>query len=199
MLPCSLPYETLLLRAAERGVDAGSYLRDELPYLWLDTYLKTTQRPTNVMIFTHGTFDYLYDDYATLEATGAVEADGIAEARLVAAIGVASTNTKSRDDSRLRGWVGPTGATFGSEWDKGHFIAHSIGGAVDGLEANVFLQRRSVNRGAYREMEKYCAAHPGVLCFSRPIYSDPSAVPSSVEFGVLKADGALWIQRFDNQ
>ncbi len=28
---------------------------------------------------------------------------------------------------------------FGRQWDKGHFVAHSIGGAVDGWELNVFL------------------------------------------------------------
>ena len=124
------------------------------------------------------------DDYATLEATGLAQPDGVSEARLVGAVGYSKPSHGRRDDSRLRGWVGPTGATFGAAWDKGHFIAHSIGGAVDGLEANVFLQRRSVNRGAYREMERYCAANPGVLCFSRPLYSDLSALPTEVEFGV---------------
>lgn len=83
--------------------------------------------------------------------------------------------------------------------DKGHFIAHTIGGAVDGLEANVFLQRRSVNRGAYRQMERCCAAHAGVLCFSRPIYDDPTAVPAAIEIGVLKPDVTWWIQRFPNR
>jgi hypothetical protein len=135
-----------------------------------------------------------------LEATGVVPADDVTEARLVAAVGCSQPNPKKRahDDSRLRGWLGPTGATFGSDWDKGHFIAHSIGGAVDGLEANVFLQRRSVNRGGYRDMERYCAAHPGVLCFSRPLYRDPSARPAQVEFGVLKETGEWWVQVFEN-
>jgi hypothetical protein len=102
------------------------------------------------------------------------------------------------DDGRLRGWLGRTNVTFGSDWDKGHFIAHSIGGAVDGLEANVFLQLRAVNRGGYRRMERYCAANPGVLCFSRPLYRDSSARPSQVEFGVLKATGEWWIELFEN-
>lgn len=160
-----------------------------------------TPRSTNVMTFTHGTFDYIYDDLATLEATGVVPADDVSESRLVAAVGFSRPNDVSRrhDDGRLRGWVGPTGEIFGEGWDKAHFIAHSIGGAVDGLEANVFRQRRNINRGAYRELERYCAANPGVLCFSRPLYGDTSAQPIEVEFGVLKPDGSWWIRLLDNR
>ena len=194
-----LPYDALLAEATESSIPINHYLRREIPYLWKDAYLEMTPRPTNIVILTHGTFDYVYDDYATLEAMGVVVADGATEARLVGAIGVSQPNPKRRDDSRLRGWVGPTGATFGSNWDKGHFIAHSIGGAVDGLEANVFLQLRTVNRGVYRDMERYCAANPGVLCFSRPLYCDPSARPSQVEFGVVKPNNALWVNVFENR
>lgn len=67
------------------------------------------------------------------------------------------------------------------------------------MEMNVFLQKRSVNRGGYRRLERYCAANPGVLCFSRPVYADPSAVPIRVEFGVLRADGVLEIEVFENR
>ncbi len=179
----------------------GQLLRQELPYLWREAYQSMTPRLTHISIVTHGTFDYVYDDYATLEAMGTVEVDGATESRLVGAVGFSRPNLRTRrhDDSRLRGWVGPTGATFGSDWDKGHFIAHSIGGAVDGVEANVFRQLRSVNRGAYRRMEKYCAGNPGVLCFSRPLYADESANPSQIEFGVLKPDGDLWVEMFENR
>ena len=47
----------------------------------------------------------------------------------------------------LKDWIGATGKVFGNKWDKGHYIAHTIGGAVDGLEANIFVQRRDLNRG----------------------------------------------------
>jgi len=195
------PYQDLLAQAhaeCEPGA-VHEYLRRELPYVWRDAYLVMTPRQTNILVFPHGTFDYFYDDYASLEATGIVERDDVTEARLMAAVGTSSPSRRSRDDSRLRGWVGPTGRTFGDDWDKGHFIAHSIGGAVDGLEANVFLQLRRVNRGGYRQMERYCAANPGVLCFARPLYDDSSARPAQVEFGVLKPDGELWVERFDNR
>ena len=194
-----LPYTDLLAQARVGPESVHQHLRRELPYLWLDQYLEMTPRETNILVFPHGTFDYLYDDYASLEATGVVEPDGVTEARLVAAVGISRPSQRSRDDARLRGWVGPTGRTFGDAWDKGHFIAHSIGGAVDGLEANVFLQLRRVNRGGYRQMERYCAGNPGVLCFARPLYDDPSARPAQVEFGVLKTDGELWVERFANR
>lgn len=194
----AIHYDSVLAEAKDRSADVTAYLRHTLPALWFDAYCAMTPRVTNVLRFTHGTFEYLYDDYATLEATGAGVRDDIAEARLVAAVGISSPADRKRDDSRLRGWLGPTGRVLGDEWDKGHFIAHSIGGAVDGLEANVFVQRRRVNRGGYRTMERYCADHPGVFCFSRPIYTDPSARPTSVEFGVLTPAGALWIQTFEN-
>jgi hypothetical protein len=94
-----------------------------------------------------------------------------AEARLVGVLGRSEPKIERRDDGRLRGWVGPTQKMFGREWDKGHFIAHSIGGAVDGWELNVFVQRRELNRGGseegkrFREMEKYCVANHGTFCF----------------------------------
>src|ERR1035441_7538606 len=80
------------------------------------------------------------------------------------------------------------------------FIAHSIGGAVDGVEMNVFVQRRDLNRGwsaegkTYREMESYCSSRSGTFCFSRPIYLDGTARPSFVEFGLLKEDNKLWVE-----
>ena len=35
-------------------------------------------------------------------------------------------------------------------------------------------------------------------CFSRPIYSGYSAHPELIEFGVLRYDGTLWVNRFQN-
>lgn len=196
-----LEYEALLTEAKASSAPLTEYLRRELPYLWQDAYLAMTPRATNIVILTHGTFDYVYDDYATLESTGAVEVDAVTESRLVGAVGVSQPNpaNRSHDDSRLRGWIGPTSERFGNDWDKGHFIAHSIGGAVDGLEANVFQQLRKINRGRYREMEKFCAANPGTFCFSRPLYRDPSSCPAQVEFGVLRPTGDWWIQVLENR
>ena len=49
----------------------------------------------------------------------------VREARLVAVSGYSLFQEKARDDFRLKGWVGATEKTFGREWDKGHFIAHT--------------------------------------------------------------------------
>ena len=109
------------------------------------------------------------------------------------------------NQGRLKGWVGPTESIYGENWDKGHFIAHSIGGAVDGAEVNVFVQRRDLNRGRsqegrrYVEMENYCKLHAGTFCFSRPIYTDPSARPTFIEYGILLNGPRFWVECFDNR
>jgi hypothetical protein len=198
-------YRKVLAEAISASHDLPSFLLEELPYIWRDAYLEMTPRPTDIIRWERGSFVYIYDDYASLEASGAVPYDPEKEARLVAALGRSEPTKAVRDDYRLRGWVGATEKMFGSDWDKGHFIAHSIGGAVDGLEANVFVQRRELNRGwseegkRFREMEKYCVLNPNTLCFSRPLYLDQTAKPSFVEFGVLKGDGDFWVQCFDNR
>lgn len=182
-----------------------SFLMQELPYVWRDKYVETTTPPTNIICFQYGSFQYVYDDYASLEATGAVPYNPNREARLVAAFGISAPHKKKRDDYRLKNWVGSTETMFGSRWDKAHFIAHSIGGAVDGMEANVFVQRRDTNRGwspdgrRFRKMEQYCATNASTFCFSRPLYNDLMAKPAFVEFGILKLNGELWVECFDNR
>jgi len=201
----AVDYRRVLVQATSSSCGVVEFLLEELPYLWRDAYLEMTPHPTNIVRWQRGSFEYIYDDYASLEASGAVPYDANAEARLVAALGHSEPRNIARDDYRLRGWVGATERMFGRIWDKGHFIAHSIGGAVDGLEANVFVQRRDLNRGwsvegkRFREMEKYCVLNPGTFCFSRPLYLGPTAKPAFLEFGVLRSDGDLWVDRFDNR
>ena len=198
-------YDRVLAGATSRTCDVVEFLSKELPYRWRDAYLQMTSHPTDIVRWRRGSFEYIYDDYASLEAKGGVPYDPKAEARLVAALGRSVPQKTVRDDYRLRGWVGGTEKMFGQGWDKGHFIAHSIGGAVEGLEANVFVQRRELNRGwskegrRFREMEKYCVLNPGTFCFSRPLYADQTAKPAFLEYGVLKRDGDLWVARFDNR
>jgi hypothetical protein len=35
--------------------------------------------------------------------------------------------------------------------------------------------------------------------FCRPIYFDETDVPASIEFGVLRRDGRLWVRCFENR
>ena len=192
----------MVAAVARSGKSVEEFLRAELPHVWRDAYVAMAPgRHVNVGIITRGTFDYFYDDQDTLVATGVIPDEPNLESRVVAVIGSSAPDPRRRDDARLRGWLGPTDKTFGKAWDKGHFIAHSIGGAVTGSELNVFIQRRDLNRGwsaagrRYRAMEHYCA---GVLCWSRPIYTDDSAMPLQIEFGVYRADGTLWVETFEN-
>ena len=200
-----MDYEAIFDRASrEAGPDFVAAFARELLYEWREIYEAMAGRMTNIVRFQCGTFEYLYDDYASLEETGKVSYDPVKEARLVAVSGRSVFQEKARDDFRLKGWVGATERVFGREWDKGHFIAHSIGGAVDRAEVNVFVQLRALNRGwseagkRYREMEAYCEANPGTFCFNRPIYDDQTARPAFFEFGLVRRDGRLWMERFQN-
>jgi len=182
-----------------------AFLFEHLPSVWRDAYLAMSRRQTDICSFWRGSFQFVFDDYATLEASGKVPYHPEFEARVVAALGRSTPTTQCRDDYRLRGWIGPTETYFGKRWDKGHFIAHSIGGEVDRSEVNVFVQRRDLNRGwsaagkRFRTMEQYCSANPGTFCFNRPLYTDGSARPAMLEFGILTSDGDIWVELFDNR
>lgn len=195
----AVPYAEILDAARTSNEGVAEFLRQELPLCWQDRYLLMTERPSEILVFSYGAFDYICDVYQQSEPYDVVSTKLPVEARLVAAIGTSSPKSKKRDDSRRRGLT--LSAMPGPEamWDKGHYIAHAIGGTVDGNEANVFLQLRSVNRGRYRTMEAYCQANAGVTCFSRPIYTDTSAHPTRIEFGVLKTNGELWVESLPNR
>lgn len=203
----SLDYPALLAAAIAANPDGVvGYLSEEVPYLWRDAYLSMTPRPTNINRVVLGKFEYLYDDLDSLEASGQVPISPTAESRLVGVLGTSDPQPRPRsgDDRRLRGFIGKTNSEFGLSWDKGHYIGHELGGRVAGMEANVFIQRRDLNRGwspegkIYRAMERFCRTHPGTFCFSRPFYIDDSSKPASFEFGVLRSPDDLWVQRFDN-
>lgn len=200
MNPFSIPYEAILKLAKGASESMLSILRRELLLEWRDAYLQMSPRTVDIVVFTYGTFDYLFDAFQQQEPYDPNSGVPPIEARLIAAIGVSTKPQRShRDDGRLRGLTVSAMPEVIGPWDRGHFIAHSIGGVVDGNEANVFLQMRSTNRGKYRTMETYCVKNQGVMCFSRPIYIDVSAHPEKVEFGILKPDGELWVEVIPNR
>ncbi|MEI6195704.1 MAG: hypothetical protein WCS42_15395 [Verrucomicrobiota bacterium] len=180
------------------------HLQERLPFYFRDAYAEMTRRQTDIVRVRYNTFEYFYDHFPELQSHPTPPADLKIEPRLVGVLGCSSPQKIRRDDYRLKGWVGPTEKFFGRLWDKGHFIAHSVGGAVDGTEINVFIQKRSLNRGwsdegkRFRQMERFCAMNPGTFCFSRPMYFDQTAKPVFVEFGVLKTSKHLWVECFDN-
>ena len=196
-----IDYQVLLHDARQEGANLIRYLRKRLPCLWRDLYLAAVSRPTNIVCFPCATFEYLFDLYSDLEAIGEVAYDQSVEDRVVAILGSSTTPSEPRNGNRARGWIGGTGELVAATRDKGHFVAHCIGGRLD---VNVFSQDRKLNRGwspqgkTYRQMETYCQDHPGTFCFSRPIYGDSSSVPRWLEFGLLKEDETLWVEVFDN-
>lgn len=161
---------------------------------WLTAYDAMCRHTPNVLEFTDHGFNFLFD----LASVNDPEVDD----RLVAAYGRSSAGSAPRDASRIKGLLGGGIDIRGKgRYDKGHALAHAMGG---GLDANLFPQRPDLNRGRseagrrYRRMEHYAAEHPGSFVYSRLIYSDASWVPSALEYGVQRADGTLWIECFDN-
>jgi hypothetical protein len=195
-----------LLRGAPVGDYGASvaFLIEELPHGWLEDYRSMTPRELAVDRIELNGFSYIFDSYSLRVAMGEAPPSPV-EDRLVGAIGRSSCPDRKREVSRMQGWIGPTEQYFGKGRDKGHFIAHTIGGLVDGVELNVFAQRRDLNRGwsdagkRYRSMEQFSAANPGTLCCSRPLYEDETCTPAAIEYGVLRPGPTWWIEVFDNR
>lgn len=169
--------------------DAVAALCAELPDVWIERYQRMCDGPTGVVSVTESAFEYLFD-YCS-------EVAPEREDRLVVVFGRSRRAEGKRDAARLRGWPGSD-----ARGDRGHFIAHSAGG---GLDINLFHQNARLNRGwsdegrRYRAMEKYVAGHEGTFLFSRPIYSDTSARPSELEYGILRRDLTFWAEVFRNR
>ncbi len=190
-----IPYPKLVEAATD---PAGALVMDNLVQFvedeWVATYYEMGSHIPMVLKFQDQGFTFLYDQSS---ANGSDVED-----RLVAAYGWSIANGRKRDESRMKGFLGGGIDIPGKgKFDKGHVLAHSMGG---GLEVNIFPQRPELNRGRsvagrdYRRMEKYAAAHLGTFVFSRLIYSDLSWLPSSLEYGVLMQDNKLWVEWFEN-
>jgi len=204
MLPSKykIDYVSLLHTARqEPATNLSQFLQRQLPKKWRDVYVETNLHSTNIAHFRQRTFEYICDLYSELENSGEVPFNQTIEDRVIAVLGTSAREEQRRDSSRIRRWGAPTDELLGAYRDKGHFMAHCIGG---GLDVNLFSQERRLNRGwspqgkTYRQMENYCYEQPGTFCFSRPIYVDGSSVPRWLEFGVLKADQTLWVETFEN-
>jgi len=197
----ALDYEALVSSAHAEGLfNISAFLRMHLPSMWRELYLSSVMRPANIVRFDCGSFEYLCDLYFDLEVTGEIAFDQTIQNRVIGVVGT-STSVRKPRGARMKGWFWSTEEFIAANRDRGHFIAHSIGG---GLDVNVFWQDRNLNRGwspegkIFRQMETYCQEHPGTFCFSRPIYIDGSGVPRWLEFGILKDDVKLWVEMFDN-
>jgi hypothetical protein len=201
MLPSkySIDYAALLPSESQQPGMLAVLLPQHLPALWRNSYSRTICHEPNLVWFQDRTFLYLCDLYSQLEATGSVPYDQTVRDRVIGVFGSSSSAQRDRKAPRQR--IELSEELQGTQRDDGHFMARCIGG---GLELNLFSQDRLLNRGwssqgkIYRRMEKYCREKEGTFCFSRPIYDDGSNVPRWLEFGVLKCDGTLWVEIFDN-
>lgn len=191
-----------MLAAAPSLEYAGlrDFLTRELPYVWLDDYIATMPHQQNVHRIPVEGFEYLWEMSSELVQQGIVPASAAVNDRLIAAHGLSRPAGEAREGSRLRGRsLGPVSVIDPSErlpYDRGHAIGHALGGVLD---LNIIPQTRAVNRGGlWRQMERYCQAHSGTYFFCRPIYAGLSSHPKEIEFGVLRAGGALWAHSFQN-
>lgn len=198
----AIDYSAILSAAPAAGkANVLLFLQESLPLLWRDAYLRTTPHQANLTRLCYGSFEYICDIYSDLETRGEVAYDQTVQNRVVAAFGI-SGGTDSANSRRSPRWINPDENLAVAERDHGHLIARCLGGT--GLDLNVFSQDRGLNRGrstqgrVYRQMERYCSQHYGTFCFSRPIYLDSTCVPRWLEFGVLKDDQTMWVERFDN-
>jgi hypothetical protein len=169
--------------------------------LWKQSYCRMGNPNPYIMGFPFETYELLFDqieeypddDIDTLS-------DSYIEERTVVAYGFSSKPKEGRNknDYYMRGddqrkWAG-------NETDRGHFIAHSLGGNI---WANIFPQRRDINRGIsegknYKAMENYLKNNEGLFCFSRPIYFDFYNRPYLLEYGYITKKFELIMRVFEN-
>lgn len=163
----------MITEATYRGILAGyrgSRVIDEIPdtlvRLWCDEYYAANPRAELVSVELNGagtTFTYLFDIHLQ---------------RAVVAFGVPALAQHARDASRMAGHPHVKGSNF----DRGHLMAHSIGGGTD---INLVPQLHSLNIGEFRKLERRVRdmATQGQSCFYfvRTIYSANSQTPSHFE------------------
>ena len=206
-IPSLPPQSRIDYRRLRKAATAGSIndviadLRVRLPAQWQRVYTATASDTPNIIHVEYGTFDYICDSYSGMEALGEVAFDQRVRDRVVGVLGISLPMRGRRRGSLPKNWVEHPGEVDSGGRDKGHFIAHAIGG---GLDMNIFSQARGLNRGiseqgkVYRLMERYCYDNVGTFCFSRPVYDDAASIPRWVEFGLLRDDGSLWVEVFEN-
>jgi hypothetical protein len=178
--------------------EVARYLLEQLPWEWRDAYCRNTIYETDIVESPEGALIYQFDTRVVEETDASLKAG-----RLIAVYGRVGEIAGARlSSAQLRQrFLGPTEKSIGPV-DKGHFIAHSLGGSSS---MNLFPQDRRLNRGwsedgkKYRSMESFAADRPGTFVFHRPIYSDGTLWPRCFEFGLLKPDSELWVEVFDNE
>jgi hypothetical protein len=189
-------YSALALDARLRGDTWDVLVRDRLVDRWTAEYVAVTPWSPEIVEVELGTFVYLFDAAPTLSAR-----DTRGEDRTVVVWGCSSAPPAQRDRSRLAGFIPVPGSWSGRGRDRGHLVAHALGG---GLDLNLVPQSSPLNRGPseggrrWRALERQAAASPGTPLFVRPIYADATWSPCEFEYGLVRG-GGLHVERFQNR
>jgi hypothetical protein len=159
-----------------RGADIITGIAAKLVSLWCDDYYFTNPSAELVEVDvgeSATSFNYLFD---------------IRLQRTIVAFGVPTFSQHRRDASRMAGH--PLSA--GSEFHRGHLMAHSIGG---GMDINLVPQLGKLNIGEFRVLERMVRdlAKQSLRClyFVRPIYSNQKQTPKRFEQCVILPSGRI--------
>ena len=177
-----------------------AYLHSELPALWQKAYRKMAQSPTSIHPFSQHGFEFLFDRASELRSKGVVKGERAVEDRIIVAYGrsLPATTTSGRD----RHLLGSAGAQFGEQSGRPYLPGGVLGGTFD---ISLYPQYRDLDNERssdcreYRAMKKYCYDHVGTFCFTRLVYASRSWKPATIEHGLLRTDGSLWIRTFKNE
>jgi hypothetical protein len=104
-----------------------THLRKHLPLKWQQVYTATTSHAANIVRVERGTLEYFCDSYSELEALGEIAFDQRVRDRVIGVLGTSAPMRRRRRGSFPNGWLEVPEELDGSNRDKGHFIAHSIG------------------------------------------------------------------------
>jgi hypothetical protein len=154
-----IDYDSLLREVA--GLEDEELITELVKILiecWIDDYWAMVDHRPYVLDVPDRGFNFLFD--LTLANHYKNDPDR-PDDRVVAAYGRSRKMAEKRDASRIRGF-GAIGDKSRGSMDKGHFAAHSMGGALD---INIFPQRSEVNRGRSAEggcIERWNAMLPSI-------------------------------------
>ncbi|MGC4102326.1 DNA/RNA non-specific endonuclease [Ferruginibacter sp.] len=199
-----MDYQSLIKKYEIRDIQELYRLFDqEIIYDWIKLYEDISVHGEITIQNFYG-YTYAIDDGNQFIPAGQQPKEML-EGRVVAVYGISNNKINHSNRKTMRKWIGPTGEIFkpyGDNYDKGHFIAHGLGGPID---VNLFPQRRDINRGwsekgkLYRQMEKFIAANQGTFVFSRPLYTDLSFCPTALEFGYCDKALNFTVNEFPNK
>jgi hypothetical protein len=197
MSDSAIDYAALAVAAGAHAESWDAFVRTALVGPWLEIYDAVTPWATEVLEIRQRSVVFLFDAALT---TRQLTSEGAAS-RVVAAWGSSATPEMPRDRARMAGFLRLPETWSGRRLDRGHFVAHAAGGALD---LNLFPQASHLNRGRskegrlWRRMERYAATHPGTPLFVRPTYDGGGWTPAALELGLL-LDTGVWCERFSNQ